>query len=287
MSMTNGPESAESRPCVGHPPVVLAAGGLDPTGSAGLLADVRILSAVGCHPCGIVTCETVQSSRGVTGIRPTDPELLGEQLNSLLSDLKPDAVKIGALASVATIEVLGEALRRIPDVPVILDPIFEPTSGPPFLNMDGMRAMSRELLEQTLVATPNVLELGAPAGLKVDQDDDDVIEGCASGWFAAGVEALLVTGLRREGKMVDRLIRLGPDADVRITDISHPAYKVGKVHGTGCVLASAVAGYIARGEKLEGAVRKAVNLTSRLIEQACRIGSGAAFWIDIRSHETD
>jgi hydroxymethylpyrimidine/phosphomethylpyrimidine kinase len=262
------------------PPVVLALSGLDPTGSAGLLADVRVIGALGCHPCGIVTCETVQSSRGMTGVRPADPELLGEQLRAVMDDLIFRAVKIGALASVQSIEVIGAALSSIPGVPVVLDPVFAPTVGPRFLDMDGMRAMSREILGRTLIATPNIGELGAPAGLDVDQSDDEMILGCAGGWFGAGVQALLVTGLRREGAMVDRLIRRGAEGEITVIDIRHAYHDVGDVHGGGCVLAAALAAHIARGGELEDAARSASHFASGLIERARRFGVGAAFWID-------
>jgi len=264
----------------GHPPVVLVASGFDPTGSAGIIADVRVLASLGCHPCGVITCNTVQSSRGLTGIRPTEPDILREQLDRLFDDLEFDAVKIGALASVDTIEVLASSLKKIPQVPVVLDPVFEPTEGPAFLDMEGMQAMSRELLPQTLIATPNFSEIGYPAGLDVGNDDDDMIAGCASGWFGTGVETVLVTGLKREGMMVDRLMRLAADTSMKVTDIAHAAQQTGIVHGTGCVLSSAIAGYTASGEKLESAVRKAVELTSGLIEQARKIGAGTAFWFD-------
>jgi len=280
--MPKTPQADQPATAPGLPPVVLALSGLDPTGSAGLLADVRVLGALGCHPCGIVTCQTVQTSRGLAGIRPSDPEFLREQLKAVTEDLSLSAVKIGALASVRTIEVIGAALSKIPEVPVVLDPVFAPTKGPRFLDMDGMRAMSRELLGRTLIATPNIAELGAPAGLDVDQSDDEMIHGCAAGWFAAGARALLVTGLRREGAMVDRLIRPDSEGKIAVTDIPHAYHDVGDVHGSGCILAAALAAYIARGEELVEAARLASQFASRLIERSRRFGLGAAFWIDAR-----
>jgi hydroxymethylpyrimidine/phosphomethylpyrimidine kinase len=264
----------------GRPPIVLVASGFDPTGSAGIIADIRVLTLLGCHPCGVITCNTVQSSKGLTGIRATEPDILREQLDHLLGDLQFDAVKIGALASVESIEVLASSLKKIPQVPVVLDPVFEPSEGPPFLDMECMQAMSGELLPQTLIATPNCSELGYPAGLEVQNDDDDMIAGCASGWFDTGVETVLVTGLRREGMMVDRLMRIAANMSLKTVDITHAWHDVGKVHGTGCILSGAIAGYIASGEKLESAVRRAVGFTSGLIEQAVKLGAGMSFWLD-------
>jgi hydroxymethylpyrimidine/phosphomethylpyrimidine kinase len=163
------------------PPVVIVASGFDPTGSAGLIADVRVLTSLGCHPCGVVTCQTVQSSKGLTSICPSDAEFLSSQFDALLDDITPSAVKIGALASTETIIALSKALERIPKIPIVLDPVFAPTKGPPFLNFDGMRAMSIELMPRVTLATPNISELGAPAGMQVDQADDEMIMGCAGG----------------------------------------------------------------------------------------------------------
>jgi len=275
-SQGSSPRSSSS------PPAVLAASGLDPTGSAGLLADVRVLSALGCHPCGVVTCQTVQSSRGLTGIRATDPDLLREQLHAVLEDIPLRGVKIGAVASPDTIEVLSRALERIPDVPVVLDPVFQPTLGPAFLDADGMKAMAAELLPKTLVATPNLRELGAPAGIEVDEQDDEMALGCVHGWFGTGLNAVLVTGLKREGEMVDRLYRLGPGNAIDVTDFAHPRHAVGEVHGSGCVLASALAAYIAHGAELVEACEKASAFTARMIEHAHKFGGGAAFWMDVQ-----
>ncbi len=263
-----------------RPPVVLLISGMDPTGSAGILADTRVISSLGCHPCGVVTCETVQSSLGVTGIRPTDPELCYEQIHKIIEDIPVKAIKIGTVTSVEVIETIGRALAQVPEVPVVLDPVFAPTSGPEFLDMDGMRAMSINLLRHVLVATPNVTELGIPAGLDVPQDNEEMILGCASGWFGAGVETLLVTGIRDGDEIVDRFIRVDPGGQSQVTDLRHQWHNVGEVHGSGCILSSAIAGYIAKGEKLSGAVEKASEMTSRLIGNAINFGGGAAFWID-------
>jgi len=262
-----------------RPPVVLLLSGMDPTGSAGILADARVISSLGCHPCGIITCETVQTSHGLTGIVPADAEIFYEQIHAVLDDLPIKAVKIGAVASVDIIEIIGRELNKNPEIPVVLDPVFAPTSGPAFLDMDGMRAMSINLLEQVIVATPNVSELGVPAGLDVHQNDEEMMLGCASGWFGAGVETLLVTGIKVENEMVDKFIRVTPEGHTKVTDIRHPWHNVGDVHGSGCILSSAIAGHLARGEKLSNAVKQASELASGLIENAVKFGGGAAFWI--------
>jgi hydroxymethylpyrimidine/phosphomethylpyrimidine kinase len=260
------------------PPIVLVASGFDPTGSAGLIADVRVLTSLGCHPCGAVTCQTVQSSMGLTSICTVDAGLLANQLDALIDDLTISAVKVGALASIETIVVLSKALERIPNVPVVLDPVFAPTKGPAFLDFDGMKAMSIELMPRVTLATPNIGELGAPAGMQVDQADDEMIVGCASGWFMTDVKNILVTGLMRDGEMVDRLMWPMDDDSVEFVDFKHPRLEIGEIHGTGCVLSSAIAGYLAKGEQMKVAIGHGIAFTSDAIAKARKYGSGACFW---------
>lgn len=257
---------------------MLVAGGLDPTGSAGLIADMRVLHSLGCHPCGVVTCETVQSSSGVEGIYPSSPGLLHEQLAVLIDDVKIDAVKIGAMASPETIMVLGKELEKLPGVPIVLDPVFRATSGMYFLDMIGFGALAKYLLGKTLIATPNSFELGAPAEVDIDPTENRVILGCATGWLSTGVKSLLVTGLPHGDGIEDRYIEPAPMGKVRVRSFTHPYHDVGEVHGTGCVLSSSIAGYLAKGDELLDAVEKAADYTSKLIENAVRLGKGSAFW---------
>ncbi len=261
-------------------PVVLAVSGLDPTGSAGILADVRVIASTGCHPCGVVTCETVQTSGGLSHIQPTEPAILHEQLDALLGDIPVHAVKIGALASVETIRTLATILGDLSDIPIVLDPIFKPTHGPPFLDTDCQRALSSMLMPMTLISTPNVSELGIPAGMEVDPADDDLIGAMADAWLDLDLKSLLVTGLERDRQMVDRLYRKTPGREIVSTDFAHPKHPVKDVHGTGCVLSSAIASHLALGAELEDAIRKAIAFTSSVVANAREIGAGSMFWVD-------
>jgi hydroxymethylpyrimidine/phosphomethylpyrimidine kinase len=261
-------------------PVVLAISGLDPTGSAGLLADIRVLSNLGCHPCGVVTCETVQSSAGVESVHPADKSLLAGQLSVLLKDVAPKAVKVGALASIGTITVIADALKKLRKIPIVVDPVFKPTKGPDFLDFECQQELSGKLLPLGLIVTPNVSELGLPAHLEVDPSDDDFIGMMADAWLDLGFPNLLVTGLERDGSMVDRLFRRDSENNLETTDFTHEKHKVGRVHGTGCVLSSAIAAYLAKGAKLEDAIAEAVEFTSRAISQSRKLGKGSMFWAE-------
>jgi len=260
------------------PPVVLACSGLDPTGSAGLLADVRVISALGCHPCGVVTCETVQSSRGLISVVPIDPEIFASQLDSLIGDTKPDAVKIGAIASGAVISLIGNMIDKFPGIPVVTDPVFAPTEGPSFLADENIRKFIDEIFCQTLLATPNLKELGIAVDLDIDPADDDRILHAATRLGESGISNILVTGLQRDGKFIDRFFCF-EHSDISSTmDFSHDIIPGAVVHGTGCVLSSAIAANRATGLDLTESISGAINLTTSAIKNAHQLGNGSLFW---------
>ena len=262
-------------------PAVLILSGFDPTGSAGILADTRVIALTGCHACGIITCQTVQSSHGVTEIHSSDAALIKRQLDSLLDDIPFTAIKIGALSSVEVINTLAESLLKLIEikrVPIVLDPIFKPTAGPEFLDFDCRRALSGKLMPQVLISTPNVSELGVPAQMEVDPGDDNFIGMMADAWLDLGLKYLLVTGMIRDDTAIDRLYWKSSDGEIESKDFTHPKHDVEEVHGTGCVLSSAIAGYLARGEEVEIAVGRAIEFTSEAISNAKKIGEGSLFW---------
>jgi len=268
----------ESKP-VTKLPVVLACAGLDPSGSAGLLADVRVISALGCHPCGIATCQTVQSSKGVTRIVPVDPALLLEQFEKILDDVKPDAVKIGAIASLDIVGVVGRMLQKIPDVPIVYDPIVVPTDGPGFLDSGSIEAVVELIFPFVYLATPNLHELGFFNETEIDPSDDEGIFDAAKKWINAGTKNVLVTGLRRDDLIIDRLFTEATEGRIGSRDFERAVIDTGEVHGTGCVLSSAIASYLALGMDLVDSVEGGISIVTKAIKNARQVGHGARFWV--------
>ena len=260
-------------------PVVLACAGLDPSGSAGLLADVRIISSLCCHPCGLVTCQTVQSSGGVTRIVPVEPALLLEQFEKILDDVKLDAVKIGAIASNDTIETIGMMLQKIRDVPIVYDPIVVPTNGLGFLDPDSIDTVVESILPIVFLATPNLKELGFFTETEIDPSDDEGIFDAAKKWIDAGAKNVLVTGIRRDDMITDRLFTGGTDGKIGNRDFEHAVIDSGEVHGTGCVLSSAIASYLALGMDLVNSVEGGISIVTKAIKNARQVGQGARFWV--------
>jgi hydroxymethylpyrimidine/phosphomethylpyrimidine kinase len=253
-------------------PDVLICSGLDPSGGAGLIADVRVVSALGARPVGVVTSQTVQDTQGMRSYHDVDPDVLGAQLVSLLSDIEVRAVKIGLVPSRAVATELGNALE-LTGAPVVWDPVNAPSLGDIRLDRnvfdDTLAALGRHL---TLI-TPNVREL-AELGQRTIRTLEEAI---AAGAALAAIigAAVLVKG--------GHLATTGTDAiDVLIMkntveELRGPRIARGEdVHGTGCALSSAIAAHLARGFELVEACRAAKQFVASRIATPVRPGRGAA-----------
>jgi hydroxymethylpyrimidine/phosphomethylpyrimidine kinase len=217
------------------PPLVLTFAASDPSGGAGLQADILTLASMGCHPLSVVTAITVQDTLGVDGIQALDAEWVADQARCLLEDMPVDAFKIGVLGSVEIIAAIAEIVSDYPDVPLILDPVLASGRGDEFATEDMLHAMRELLLPQTTILTPNSLEVRRLA--EVDDDEESSLAACAAKLIELGAEYVLVTGTHEATpEVINRLY--GRDGIVR-TD-TWPRLP-GSYHGSGCTLASAVA----------------------------------------------
>jgi hydroxymethylpyrimidine kinase/phosphomethylpyrimidine kinase len=252
-------------------PDVLVCAGLDPSGGAGLIADVRLLSKLGCRPSGVVTTLTVQNTTGFVESSPVDAELVGNQLAFLLSDIEVRAVKIGMIGTGATAKAIANALQ-LSAAPVVWDPeLYAPHGDASFSGelraADAMLALRPHL---TLV-TPNKRELFELTGLPTG---DFVMAVAAGRVLAQRLDAaVLIKGGHFGG-------RESPDILVTQTaqhELQAPRLEGGEdVHGTGDALATAIAAHLANGRDLLEACRLAKEQVSRMIEAAVQPGRGAA-----------
>jgi hydroxymethylpyrimidine/phosphomethylpyrimidine kinase len=243
------------------PPRVLVCAGLDPSGGAGLLADLEALSAVGARGWAVATALTAQGPRGARLMVPTAPAVLVAQVDALLDGARerPRAVKVGMLGSDRNVLALAGRLAAPPlaRVPLVVDPVLASTSGLPLLGgADPLAALAPLLVRASLV-TPNWPELEALAGRSLGSEEEAVRAA-----RELPSRAVLVKGGHREGAPVDLLVR--GRSVVRIGGRRRP----GTARGTGCRLASAVAGLLARGEGMEQAVRRAKRLVERHLDAA-------------------
>jgi len=240
-------------------PRVLVVAGLDPTGGAGLLADAEALRAVGARAWAVATALTVQGPRGARGFEPATPALLRAQLDALLDGReRPRSVKTGMLATAALARALAERLAAPPlaRTPLVVDPVLAASSGAPLLRGRAPPAEAlAPLLARARLATPNLGELALLTGEDVSSD-----EAAIRAARRLPARAVLVKGGHRAGAPVDLLVE--GRRVTRFTGRRRP----GTARGTGCRLASAIAGLLAQGRSLEEAVRGAKRVVERYLD---------------------
>jgi len=251
-------------------PVVLAVAGSDPSGGAGIQADLKTATALGVYAATVLTAVTAQNTRGVQGVHALPPEVVAAQLRSVLDDLDVAAVKIGMLGDAEVVAVVADALAERPGIPVVLDPVMVATSGDRLVPDAAAGAIVELLLPRALVVTPNVGEAELLTGRPVSGPADQEAAGRAL--LALGASHALVKGGHLTGPVVHDVL-VGPHGS---QVLEHPRVDTPHTHGTGCTLSTGVATLLAAGLDLETAVRGAGDfLHTALVSGAGRtIGSG-------------
>ena len=249
-------------------PGVLLCSGLDPSGGAGFIADVRVAALLDTRPVGVVTATTVQNTLGVASWQPVAAEHLREQLEHLLSDVEVRAVKIGMLGSLEAAVAIGHALQ-LTSAPMVWDPVLAATRGVPLAEGDLDQAIAALRPHLTLL-TPNAGELELLAGARLPTLEAAVAAGIA---LAQRLDtAVLVKGGHFGGvESIDVVVA----RDSR-TELHAPRIAGGEhVHGTGCALSTAIAAHLARGASLVEACRAAKQLVSERLASPQHPGRGA------------
>jgi len=250
------------------PPVVLTFAASDPSGGAGMQADILTCASMGCHPLSVLTAITVQDTVGVEGILALDAGWVADQARCLLEDMPVDAFKIGVLGSVENIAAIAEILSDYPDVPVILDPVQASGRGDELASDEMTSALRELLLPLTTILTPNSME----ARRLAEADDEDVpsLAACAERLLGSGVEYVLITGTHEATPQVINTL-YGSKGVVRSDTWQRLP---GSYHGSGCTLASAIAAMLANGLEISEAVREAQDYTWHTLKKAYRPGMG-------------
>ena len=252
-----------------YPPLVLTFAASDPSGGAGVQADLLTLASMGCHPLSVITAITVQDSLGIEGILAIDSDWVADQARRLLEDMPVDAFKIGVMGSVENIAAIAEIVSDYPDVPLIFDPVLASGRGDEIASDDMTHAMRELLLPHTTLVTPNSMEARRLADAE-DEDEDPTLAQCALRLIAAGCGHVLITGTHEATPQVANTL-YGKNGVVR-TD-TWPRLP-GSYHGSGCTLASAIAAMLANGLALPEAVREAQEYTWQTLRKAYRPGMG-------------
>ena len=251
-------------------PCVLICAGLDPSGGAGLIADIRIAAELGTRPVGVVTATTVQNTTSVVACTPLGADSLREQLEFLLSDVSVMAVKIGMLGSSETAIAIGHALA-LTRAPVVWDPIAWSSRGEVALVDDLLGASLAALVPHVTLVTPNARELALLVGRPIEDDASALAAGAE---LAATLDvAVLVKGGHLGGaESIDVLC--GRDGTVAMRGAR--VERGEDVHGTGCALSTAIASHLALGVSLVEACRAAKAFVAARLAQPVRPGRGAA-----------
>jgi hydroxymethylpyrimidine/phosphomethylpyrimidine kinase len=212
-----------------------------------------------------ITAITAQNTVGVTAVHPVPPDVIVAQVRAVVDDIGVDAVKIGMLGSVATMEAVGEALDLIGDVPVVLDPVMISESGARLLDEDAQEALRTQLVPRAMVVTPNVPEAHVLSG-----DDELEAEQLVRAVHALGPRIVVLTGGHRE-EATDIFF----DGE-RLVEIPGERYEGGAAHGSGCTHSSALAAHLALGLDPLDAAREAKRIASEAVRDGLRsIGEGA------------
>ncbi len=248
---------------------VLIIAGSDPSGGAGIQADIKTVTALGGYAAAAITALTVQNTKGVSAAYPVAPDLIRAQIEAVMSDIGADAIKIGMIGDVDAAHAIADAVAdHAQSLPLILDPVLAATSGDALAGSGVASVLCERLAPIAAIVTPNTDEAAALTGVAVTNEAAMIAAGEAL--LARGARAVLVKGGHMAGDVV---------ADILVTadgvkTFRHPRIETTSTHGTGCTLASAIAVGLAQGAELAGVVERAIAYVQEAIRTAPGLGAG-------------
>jgi len=262
------------------PPIVLVFAATDPSGGAGLQADIMTLSSMGCHPLSVVTAVTIQDTMGVDDVSPIEAEWVADQARCVLEDMPVAAFKIGLLGNVEQIAAIAEVVSDYPEVPLVLDPVLASGRGDELVTEEVMNGLRELLIPQSTIITPNSIEARRLAAEDGEEGGPPDLAECARRLIASGCEYVLITGTHENTPQVVNTL-YGQNGVLRSDSWQRLP---GSYHGSGCTLASAIAATIANGLEIGDAVKDAQEYTWQTLKAAFRPGMGQhipdrLFWV--------
>lgn len=246
----------------------LTIAGSDSSGGAGIQADIKTMSALGVYAESVVTALTAQNTMGVQGVVATDPDFVFLQMESVFSDIYPNAVKIGMLPTAEVVHAVGQGLQRFDAQNVVLDPVMVATSGDALSEAPAVQALF-DLFPQVSVVTPNIPEAEVLSGMPIETKEDMLA--AAKAIQSKGAQAVLVKGGHLAEEADDVLL----EANGAVAWLSAQRVETKNTHGTGCTLSSAIASYLAKGETLKHAVAFAKRYLTEAIQANPGLGKGS------------
>ena len=249
------------------PPVALTVAGFDPSGGAGVVADVKTFTSFGCFATAAVTSLTFQNTAGVRGAAHQTAETLRAQVLAVAEDFKVAGAKTGMLPTREIIVEVARLFRETTLPAPVVDTVVRSTSGYDFVDAAALDALKRELLPLARLVTPNILEAEALTGLRIHDEQGMIVAACAL--RELGAHAVLVKGGHLSGRAFDVL-----DDDGQVKTFVAERIQTTSTHGTGCTLSAAIAACLARGMNLEDSVGAAKRFVTDAITRAPRLGHG-------------
>ena len=246
----------------------LTIAGSDTSGGAGIQADLKTMTMNGVFAMSALTALTAQNTVGVQGIFEVTPEFLGMQIDSVFTDIRPDAVKVGMVSSVELISVIAEKLTAYQAENIVVDPVMVATSGAKLISDDAVSALKEKLLPLAAVVTPNIPEAEVLSGMKIESPEDMVkaAEKISKDYHCAD----LCKGGHSMNDANDLLYHDGTYQWFNGKRIDNP-----NTHGTGCTLSSAIAANLAKGHDLATAVERAKEYISGALAAMLDLGAGS------------
>ena len=254
--------------------IALTIAGSDPSGGAGVQADLKTFAALGVYGFSTITAIVAQNSRRVSRVVALDPAIVTAQIETLVGERRPDALKTGALGSAKIVEAVAKAIVRFKLPRPVVDPVLISSAGVRLLDRAGERVLLKRLLPIARIVTPNLHEAQALSG--VDGSGKAAVREMARVLVRAGAPAVLIKGGHARGS----------DARAQSIDLFHdgrefvelraPRIAGGGAHGLGCALSAAIAAYLARGLDLDQAIRRAKRYVTAALRASFKLGKGRA-----------
>ncbi|MBD8490293.1 bifunctional hydroxymethylpyrimidine kinase/phosphomethylpyrimidine kinase [Echinicola sp. CAU 1574] len=247
---------------------VLTIAGSDSGGGAGIQADIKTMSALGCFATSVITATTAQNTLGVCDIHDIPVAHIVLQLQSILTDITPNAIKIGMLSRPEVVMAIAKELKKYPEIPIVFDPVMVATSGDRLIQQETVEVIKSELFPLTHILTPNLDEASVILGREILVKDE--LEQAAEEILKLGPEYVLVKGGHLDGDVV---------RDVLVAEKSCETFESTKlttknVHGTGCTLSSAIASFLGRGLTVQESVKQAREYVYSAIEAGMEVKTG-------------
>jgi len=246
---------------------ILTIAGSDSGGGAGIQADLKAITLLGGYGMSVLTALTAQNTLGVQAIYEVPVPFVEKQIDSVLSDIGADAIKTGMLVNAEIVEVVAKKMKQYQVEKVVVDPVMVAKSGDSLLQKDAQEALIKRLIPLSMVVTPNLMEASVLTGLKVRSIEE--MKKAAHRIYQLGSKHVVVKGGHLKGKAIDLLYDGG-----KYEEIEGPRIETKNTHGTGCTFASAIATFLARGDTVSEAVRKAKIFITMAIQSGLALGKG-------------